>query len=296
MSHQPHQSHDDRQELGRFLRDRRGRIDPLEAGLPASGRRRTPGLRREEVAQLAGVGVTWYTWLEQGRKINASEQVLNAISVALRLDPDEHRHVLTLAGMHRDVTPAGCQKITVPHEDILAELLPYPCVIQNSKYDLLAWNRTYRFLIADVEQFPEVRSNCLLAAFTEPEWQRAYGPAFGEVAQSMVARFRAHAAGRLSEPSWAELLSRLTSRSPLFESLWEDQQVRRTDTGVKVFENPLVGVLRLHFTTAWIDQQSHIRMVITTPDDDLTAERLTLLDKQLRAEPEVSRRELSQAA
>src|SRR6266536_2700881 len=119
-----------RSELSAFLRSRRERITPAQAGLPAGGRRRTPGLRREEVAQLAGVGVTWYTWLEQGRDINASEQVLDAIAATLHLDPIE-RH---------------CKAISEPLLRMIRQLEPFPASIQNARTDVLAYNRTYDML------------------------------------------------------------------------------------------------------------------------------------------------------
>src|SRR5690349_24307024 len=128
-----------RRELASFLRSRRERISPEQVGLPAGGRRRTPGLRREEVAQLAGVGVTWYTWLEQGRDINASEQVLQAIARTLRLDPHEHTHLFRLAGAPEPEREKDCLVITPSLALMLEKLEPYPVTIRNARYDLLAY-------------------------------------------------------------------------------------------------------------------------------------------------------------
>ncbi|WP_049758908.1 helix-turn-helix transcriptional regulator [Renibacterium salmoninarum] len=283
-------------ELGQFLRDRRSRLLPFNVGLPGSGRRRTPGLRREEVAQLANVGVTWYTWLEQGRNINASEQVLNALADALQLNADEQRHIFTLAGLNKVVRPVECLDVTAHHLAVIEKMLPYPCTIQNGKYDVLAWNRVYRFLISDIEEQPELRRNCLLAAFGEPDWERAYGDRYEEVCRSMVARFRANTARHLGEQGWAEFVDRLKAMSPLFTRLWDSQQVQRTDELIKIFNNPRVGVLRLQFTTLWIDQQRDVRMVTVTPGDDLTAARLAELDRLIAAEPKTSRRDADVAA
>src|SRR6266508_4646290 len=115
-----------RRELAAFLRSRRERISPEQVGLPAGGRRRTPGLRREEVAQLAGVGVTWYTWLEQGRDINASEQVLDAIAATLHLDPIERSHLYTLAGAGQPIMEKQCSAISEPLRLTLRQLEPFP--------------------------------------------------------------------------------------------------------------------------------------------------------------------------
>src|SRR5436190_20684268 len=131
-----------RRELADFLRSRRERISPELVGLPAGGRRRTPGLRREEVAQLAGVGVTWYTWLEQGRPIRPSESVLGAIATALRLDPSERAHLLTLAG----IAPPDHLAVRQPPpadpgtERVLAALEPYPAIVVAARHSYIAWN------------------------------------------------------------------------------------------------------------------------------------------------------------
>ena len=145
-----------RRELGAFLRTRRERLAPDQVGLPSTGRRRTPGLRREEVAVLAGVGVTWYTWLEQGRSINVSTQVLTAVGRALRLDDAEKRHLERLAGVRAD--PAGPATLEAPlsaaYQPVLDKLDPYPACLQTSAFDIVAYNRAYRFLFTDMDQIP----------------------------------------------------------------------------------------------------------------------------------------------
>jgi transcriptional regulator with XRE-family HTH domain len=136
--------HSRRAELAAFLRSRRERISPEQAGLPPGPRRRTPGLRREEVAQLAGVGVTWYTWLEQGRPINASIQVLSALSRTLMLDSAEREHLYRLAGLpgaaEQPPGPdSGCEQVSAEVQGILDSLVPLPAGILNERFDLLAW-------------------------------------------------------------------------------------------------------------------------------------------------------------
>src|SRR5579875_217676 len=125
-----------RRELAEFLRSRRERIAPQQVGVPLNGRRRTPGLRREEVAQLSGVGVTWYTWLEQGRDIKVSEQVLTAVARTLQLDRDERAHLFTLAGAADQGIVAECNAVPAQLRAVLARLDPYPACVQNGKYDL----------------------------------------------------------------------------------------------------------------------------------------------------------------
>jgi transcriptional regulator with XRE-family HTH domain len=265
-----------REELGRFLRSRRDRLRPSDVGLPANGRRRAPGLRREEVAQLAGVGVTWYTWLEQGRDANASEQVLVAIAKALRLDADEYRHVLTLGGIRveEQKAPVGC--VTAEAELLIEKLMPYPACIQSSRFDFLAFNRAYRFLNADLESIPAVDRNCLRLNFLNPTWADAYVDR-DAVSASMVARLRSTSADHLDDPAWTSFISEVYENSPAFRELWDRHDVRRADRELKRFDNPRVGLLTLHMTSLWLDEQRGTRLVSFTPADTESAERLELL-------------------
>ncbi len=143
-----------RQELGTFLRSRRERISPQQVGMVSSGRRRTPGLRREELAQMAGVGVTWYTWLEQGRDINVSGQVLEAVCRALLLDPSERAHVMNLAGVddHANAILGECRALSPSVQIMLDQLAPFPASVTNARFDLLAFNHVYCRLITDLRE------------------------------------------------------------------------------------------------------------------------------------------------
>src|SRR5262245_559866 len=143
-----------RDELGVFLRSRRARITPKEVGLPLVGRRRTPGLRREEVAQLAGIGVTWYTWLEQGRDINASEQVLSAIARTLRLDRHERSHLFALAGALAPPSNRACNTVTPAMRMMLSQLDPFPVMVRDARCDMLDYNHGYAWLMGDVDAIP----------------------------------------------------------------------------------------------------------------------------------------------
>src|ERR687887_459725 len=157
-----------RRELGEFLRSRRERISPQQVGVAYNGRRRTPGLRREEVAQLSGVGVTWYTWLEQGRDIHVSEQVLTAIARTLMLDRDERTHLFALAGATDQTIVNECHAVSAQMHATLAKLDPYPACIQTGKYDVLAYNRAYNNLIVNFDELPVEDRNCMWLLFTDP--------------------------------------------------------------------------------------------------------------------------------
>src|SRR5580698_2649646 len=162
-----------RRELAAFLRSRRERIAPELVGLPPAPRRRTPGLRREEVATLAGVGVTWYTWLEQGRDINVSPQVLDAVARTLLLDPQERGHLFRLAEVPDASPETDCQVVTPAVQALLDKLDPYPAAVRNARFDLLGCNRAYDLMTGTCGGLPFEERNSLWRTFTCPEVRAA---------------------------------------------------------------------------------------------------------------------------
>src|SRR6478609_11826478 len=160
-----------RHELAAFLRSRRERIAPEQVGLPRGRRRRTPGLRREEVAQLSAVGVTWYTWLEQARDIQVSPQVLDSLARALLLDRSERTHLFALAGAVDPAPGSDCAGVTPAFQEMLTRLEPFPACIQNSRYDILAYNRTYGRLLCDLDDVAPEDRNCMLLAYVNEDWR-----------------------------------------------------------------------------------------------------------------------------
>lgn len=265
-----------RTELASFLRSRRERIRPEEAGLPSGGRRRTPGLRREEVAQLANVGVTWYTWLEQGRDINVSEQVLDSIARTLRLDRTERRHLYTLAGVPLLPGTMDCSALTPNTQRILDQLSPFPASVLNKRYDVLAYNEAYCKVILDLDPIPVEERNVLWLAFTYPDWQCAFVDE-GDMYASLVGGLRAGMAEHVGEPAWRDLTERLIATSPRFAELWSRHDVVGPGTRVKLAENPTYGLLRLEPTNLWVGQNSEIRVAIYTPADKDTERKLHLI-------------------
>lgn len=265
-----------RRELAGFLRSRRERITPEQVGLPEVGRRRTPGLRREEVAQLAGVGVTWYTWLEQGRDINASEQVLDAIARTLRLDPHEITHLYSLAGAAEPVT-AVQESTAVPAEvrAIMAKLDPYPAAVYNARTDILAFNRAYNCLF-DVESVPFEDRNAMLLCFTNAAWQARLPDWSGGMHRS-VAQFRASMADHVADPTWKVLVKRLRAESPVFDELWGKHEVQPMRNLRKRVLHPL-GEMTFDCTHLWFGRRSETRLTSFTPADDRTAELVAALE------------------
>ncbi len=267
-----------RGELAAFLRSRRERISPQQVGLTPMGRRRTPGLRREEVAQLAGVGVTWYTWLEQGRDINVSEQVLEAIARTLMLDRDERAHLLSLAGAVDQQIAAECAAVPPQLRAMLTQLEPFPASVVNAKYDLLAYNRTYARLIDDLDAVPPEDRNCMWLLFTDPAWRKALID-WEDGATRMVANLRWLMADHIAEPGWKSLVKRLRAASAEFSELWERHEVRSIENKTKHVRNPIVGTLRLDIMNTWLSPSPGTRLHVYTPADATSDRRLReLLD------------------
>jgi transcriptional regulator with XRE-family HTH domain len=266
-----------RRELGGFLRSRRERIAPEQVGFPVGGRRRTPGLRREEVAQLAGVGVTWYTWLEQGREINASEQVLEAIGRVLMLDVHERTHLFTLAGAPVPNFTAECQGLPTEVPTLLGKLHPFPASVSNGRFDLLAYNDAYQALIGDVDALPLDQRNGLWLMFTSATHRSAVLD-WDEAARRMVGQYRANMADHVAEPTWKCLVRRLTEASPEFARLWSEHEVLAPENLVKRILHPDLGVLQLKYTNLWLSQRLAVKMVTYTPADDATRLALERID------------------
>ncbi len=265
-----------RHELGEFLRSRRERILPAEVGLPAGGRRRTPGLRREEVAQLAGVGVTWYTWLEQGRDINVSEQVLDAVSRTLRFDPHERAHLMRLAGLTEFDTTRECEAVPEPIHKMLGRLDPFPAAVLNACQDILAFNNAYCHLMCDISSLPLEDRNCLWLACTHPVWRESMLD-WEEAVARLVAQFRGAMAEHLAETRWRGLVRRLSEASPEFVAMWERHEVVGPENRKKQLLHAEVGLLRLDLTGLWLGPLVGTRLVSYVPSDDATLERLERL-------------------
>jgi len=268
-----------RRELADFLRSRRERIAPEDVGLPPAPRRRTPGLRREEVATLAGVGVTWYTWLEQGRDINASPQVLDAVARTLLLDPHERDHLFRLADAPDSAGKADCTSLTPTAQLLLDKLDPFPACIRNARYDILAYNQAFDLLMGPLADLPFEERNSLWRMFTVPSC-RAATLDWEEGTRRMVAEYRAAMAEHVAEPAWKCLVARLTKASPEFAELWERHEVASPENLTKRYLHPEVGLLKLNYTHLWLGQRLGTRMTTYSPADDQTAGRLRELHRR----------------
>ncbi|MER6814323.1 helix-turn-helix transcriptional regulator [Spirillospora sp. NPDC000708] len=265
-----------RTELAEFLRSRRERITPHEVGMPPGPRRRTPGLRREEVAQLAGVGVTWYTWLEQGRPINASTQVLDAVARTLRLDGAEREHLYRLAEVPEAEPPDEAEQLPEDMRTILDELLPLPASVCNARSDVLAWNAAFSAIFPSVETFPPSERNTMWITFTTPPCCNPIGNMAEEMPMH-VAVFRYRYSRHMNEPGWKELVQRLQAANPEFARLWAEHEVALPGPRVKVFRHPVVEEIRTRTTNLDIAGSAGARLTVYTPTDDESRERISWL-------------------
>jgi transcriptional regulator with XRE-family HTH domain len=267
-----------RRELGAFLRSRRERLAPADVGLPEGGRRRTPGLRREEVASLAGVGMTWYTWLEQGRDIHASEQVLDAIARTLMLDPHECRHLFTLAGVAAPRQDADSEVVSPEIRAVLDQLHPYPAFVTNERYDLLAYNRAYLALLGDLDALPFEDRNSVWIMFTKQTTSRCFVDR-DTAKPRMVAQLRGAMAEHVADPAWKCLVKRLQHASAEFRELWERHEVAEPENARKRLLHRDLGLLQFNYLNTWLAPRAGLRLVAYIPADDATREATREFDR-----------------
>lgn len=264
-----------RTELADFLRSRRERISPDDVGLPAGGRRRTPGLRREEVALLAGVGVTWYTWLEQGRPINASVQVLESIARTLRMDAQERWHLFELAGVTLVPPALHAGQPAMQVQGILDQLDPFPALVLSNRYDILGYNRAYNQLAGDLDALEPGERNQLWLFFTSAHW-KGICLRRDEAARHLVGAMRMAMAQHLDDPLWQSLVTRLREASSEFDTIWRRHEVVDQSMPAKDFRT-VVGELHLEATRMTIGRDGLNRMLVYSPRDAETAARLRQL-------------------
>jgi transcriptional regulator with XRE-family HTH domain len=266
-----------RAELSAFLRSRRERVTPEQAGLAPGLRRRTPGLRREEVAQLAGVGVTWYTWLEQGRKINASVQVLDAIATTLRLDATERAHLFRLADVPGAAGPADCPDCPLPPTvQQIVDAIPLPAAVLTERFDLLAWNQVYASIFPGLTSLPPGERNTLLANLAEPA---CCGPVEDPDLHCsvLVAQLRAAYGRHVGDPAWTHFIRRLEALSPTFAAAWAVHDVAIPTAYTKKFRHPGVGPITTTTTSFAVNAVPGARLVVYTPDDEQSGKALARL-------------------
>ena len=249
-------------ELGDFLRSRRTRLSPKAVGLPNGRRRRTAGLRREEVAELAGIGVDWYVRLEQGRSVSPSVTTIDALARALRLSKAEHGHLRALTrntdrrAFSRESVPATVRRVV--------ESLNQPAYITGRRWDVLAWNVAADEIFA-FSRLAEQDRNILICMLTNPAARRLFGAAWMDEAKRMLAQFRATHDLWAGDPAFVALLERLRQGSREFAIWWRSHDVRSVAAGQKLLSHPKKGSLGFEYASFQANDDPALKLVIYTP-------------------------------
>jgi transcriptional regulator with XRE-family HTH domain len=264
--------------LGTYLRDRRTKLDPVALGFPVT-RRRTPGLRREEVAQRANVSATWYTWLEQGRGGAPSAEVLDRIARALMLTDVEREHLFFIAlGRPPEVRYQAAGDVSPRLQRILDALEFSPAFVKNSTWDIVAWNNAASAVLADYAQFTPRQRNILRLMFCDPRVRAAQFD-WESTARFVVAAFRADVARAGASQNIQALVDELCRVSPEFDIMWRDNDVRAHGEGTKQLRKPGVGLISMEYSAFAVDGRPDLSLVIYNPATPADAERVRTLVK-----------------
>ncbi|KRR15237.1 XRE family transcriptional regulator [Bradyrhizobium lablabi] len=262
--------------LGTYLKDRRVRLDPAAFGF-AVGRRRTPGLRREEVAQRASISPTWYTWLEQGRGGAPSADVLNRIAAALMLTDVEREHLFLLGlGRPPEVRYKATEGVTPRLQRLLDAFEVSPALIKTASWDVVAWNRAAAAVLTDYGALAPGDRNILRLIFCDPR-VRAAQVDWDSITRFVVGAFRADAARAGAVSEVGELVEELCKRSPEFAALWRDNNVNVHGEGVKRLKHPILGPITMEYSAFAVDGRPDLGMIVYNPVTRSDADRIRSL-------------------
>ncbi|WP_312236856.1 helix-turn-helix transcriptional regulator [Stenotrophomonas sp.] len=254
-----------RREFGAFLRSRREKLTPASVGLAEGFRRRTPGLRREEVAMLAGVGTTWYTWLEQGRDVHPSVEVLSALADALKLDPAERRHLFILNNRPPpQAALTGPEQVEEPLRRMLDSLTGQPAYVLGRRWDVLAWNRAAEVLFGDYGKLQGDERNIMHLVFANPAHRRLLID-WDKLAPASLAMFRADSARYAGDLEFERLIATLMKASREFRDWWPRHDVLRPFTGHKRIKHPVGGRMTFEYTSLAVSDQPDMKLIVYTP-------------------------------
>ncbi|MEI9411779.1 helix-turn-helix transcriptional regulator [Mesorhizobium salmacidum] len=264
--------------LAAFLKDRRTRLDPSSFGF--SGRRRTPGLRREEVAQRANISPTWYTWLEQGRGGAPSADVLNRIAKGLLLTEAEREHLFMLGlGRPPEVRYIGADGVSPRLQRLIDTLEASPALIKTATWDVVAWNRAAQIVMTDYSTLPPGQRNILRFMFLSPTI-RAKQHDWENLARFVVGAFRADAARAGAVSEVAQLVDELCSASPEFAALWRENDVLSHGDGTKRLKHPELGDIELEYSAFAVDGRPDLSLTVYNPVDGKVADRIRALARR----------------
>src|SRR3569832_1635262 len=274
----------DTNSLGTYLKDRRAKLDPTAFGFPLR-RRRTPGLRREEVAQRANVSATWYTWLEQGRGGAPAADVLERIARAMMLTDVEREHLFLLGlGRPPEVRYRAPEGISPRLQRVLDTLEYSPAFVRTATWDVVAWNRAAAAVLTDYSTLPDGQRNVLRLMFRDSR-VRASQPTWQSAARYAVASFRADVARAGATRTVQSLVDELCATSPEFAAMWRDNDVRGHHDGTKVLQHPVAGPLPKELSSFAVDGRPDLNMVIYNPVKPADADKIRALLKSRTPRP-----------
>ncbi|WP_445491355.1 helix-turn-helix transcriptional regulator [Niallia sp. 03133] len=258
-----------RKELGDFLKTRRARLSPKEFGLPIGPRRKIKGLRREELSQIAGIGITWYTWLEQGRDIKVSPDVLEAISRVFRLSEEEKEHLFLLA--NQPLLPKMgkplVENVTNAVNNLLNELEFCPTYVTDEKLNIVNWNEAASRVFGDFHLMNDRDRNAVYRCFTSKEYKALFLN-WEDHAQRLIAQFRLAYARFVGDEWFKEIIQELTEKSPEFREWWSKHEVLGNPFGKKTIIHPIVGELILNHITLQVYDSPELKLTIYQPSQE----------------------------
>jgi len=263
------------------LKTRRAKISPSQVGLSEGLRRRTPGLRREEVAHIAGIGLTWYTWLEQGRAIQVSADVLESLSRVLMLDEQERIHLYTLArqALPTDI-PSYQETVSPMLQHVLDNLILSPSFIMDTRWNIIAWNKAASVVFADFSKIDVSKRNMVWMMFTYDDYKKLFID-WEFHAQGILARFRSTSGQYIEDPWFVKFIEKLKRESEEFNLWWSRHDVQRNSEIYKKLKHPIVGELLFEFSSFEVSDNSNLKLIVNTPfsETDTDVKIKLLLDK-----------------
>lgn len=254
-------------ELGHFLKTRRNKVLPNQVGLPDGMRRRTPGLRREEVAQLAGISLTWYTWLEQGRPINVSNQLLESLCHVLLLTNEERNHLFNLALKSSPVYKVEQCPVSASLQNVLDHLTIIPAYIMDDKWNIVAWNNCACAVFGDFSKLEPKERNIVWMMFNNSDYMSLFDD-WAFHARGILARFRATCGKHVDDDWYTTFVNKLRAQNTSFDKWWSMYAVHGMNEITKKLTHPVVGCLSFEFSCFDVSDNPNLKLILHTPSPD----------------------------
>jgi transcriptional regulator with XRE-family HTH domain len=267
-------------QLSEFLKSCRARLQPTAVGLPQASRRRTPGLRREDVAALAGLSATWYTWLEQGRDVRASDRVLESLSRTLRMSPEERDYLFLLAQNRTPPLSRQAAEDVSPAVQRTLDALSVPALVITLRWDIVYWNRMYAAVIRNYDSTPAADRNLVKLLMVHPEYQTDQVQ-YEAMAARIVAKLKMDYSQAGGESEFEGLIQELRELSPLFMRLWDRPEITARSEGVHLVRHPRLGDIALEHTSYQVEGAHTLRALIYAPENAASAHKIAAIAQQV---------------